>query len=603
MLSPILNAFIAAALLSTTITNTFAQVSKEEPESIQQKTQNVSLAKGKSVVVTANPFASKAAAAILEQGGTAVDAAIAAQAVLAVVEPQSSGLGGGTFLMYWDQPSRSLHALDGRETAPIGLQADVFLNSKNKPIPWIEATSKPNAIGVPGTVALLWTSHQRFGKLPWPELIKPAIKLARDGFKPSPRLVASVQLAKKIGVDHSQQFKDLYLPKGEHITEKNLFKNLALYNTLQTLANQGAKAFYQGVIAREIANKMKAISPKQDATLITLKDLSSYDVKERSPLCSQYKHWKICTFPPPSGGGVAILQTLKILEHFPLVQWGSANPKSLHTISEALKLTDADRNYWISDPNDFNTQTDLLLDKSYIEARKNLIKPNQILISPPHGVPDTNHHDAYRPQQKKFRDATTHLVIVDSEGNIANMTSSVETVFGSRYMAAGMILNNQLTDFSFSPEQDGLPIRNRARPKKRPLSSMAPTFVFQNGIPILAIGTPGGTTIPHYLSRTLISLLDWKLPASQAILMPHISVRQDLLFLEKINPTSQKYKAAINALTKTGHRVKRKKFSSGIALIKKDKHEWIGAADPRREGLSISITTIPTTKNQEPNSP
>ena len=566
-----------------------AVVSKEEPESLNKLAKSISISKGRSVVVTANPHASKAAIKIIKKGGNAIDAAIAAQTVLSVVEPQSSGLGGGTFLMYWDNSKKQLYALDGRETAPSGSNIDNFLDSQKNPIKWIDATRKTYSIGVPGTVALLWESHQRFGKLTWSENIKSAIEIAKNGFIPSNRLIDSIILAKKIGVEHSINFNSLYIPNGSVIKNTSLFKNIKLSKTLGLIAKDGADSFYHGKIANLITTSLKSYSDKSKERNITSIDLANYRVIERVPLCSSYKEWEICTFPPPSGGGIAILQTLKLVEGYPLKVWGPYEPKSIHVISEALKLADSDRNYWINDPMDFYVNTRKLLSKSYIAERRKLITLNKVIISPSFGKPENKTGLTYSPQASRFSPGTTHLVIVDKMGNIVNMTSSIETVFGSRYVVGGMILNNQLTDFSFISEKNGMPVKNRILPDKRPLSSMSPTFVFKNKKPIIAIGTPGGTTIPHYLSKALINLLTWDKSLIKTVSSEHISPREEILLIEKGSKNNDRINSTITGLRGIGHIIKFKEFSSGIAILKKDNDAWLGVADPRREGLSISI--------------
>ncbi len=550
----------------------------------------MSTASGQAVVVTANPLASDAALRILEKGGTAMDAVVSAQAVLAVVEPQSSGLGGGSFLLYWDHVNKSLYALDGRETAPAQVEADMWATSNGGTVPWLQATKSLSSIGVPGTVALLWEGHQQFGRLPWDVNFKRSIHLAKNGFIPSPRFLRSISLAKKIGINHSRAFKSLYLPKGSLPTKKIPFRNPKLSSTLGRLAKGGINEFYRGKVANElISNLQRQKDSKKKENIITHEDLASYKVQRRKPICRKYRSWEICSFPPPSGGGVAILQALGTYELLSKNNWSEKTIKHWHLLAESLRFADADRSHWIGDPLDYPVPIKGLLEETYIMKRANAIKMNNATSSPLAGNPAGSEFLDLASQPRTASGGTTHLVVVDIDGNIASYTSSVEMVFGSRHLSGGMILNNQLTDFSFLSNISGTPIANRVRGNKRPMSSMAPVIVFRDNRPVLAIGSPGGWLIPHYITNALIGALDFNFSPKEVVSQELLSVQPNSTLLEKSSNRPEARDKIHKELTSLGHQVKYSSFSSGLAIIKWQKGSWHGAADPRREGKAMSL--------------
>ncbi len=569
---------------------TSAQVNWDSPETLQSKDSVVSTATGRAVAVTANPLASDAALKILERGGTAMDAVVAAQAVLTVVEPQSSGLGGGSFLLYWDEQKKFLYALDGRETAPSRAGKDDWLNEDGTPLSWIKATKSLSAIGVPGTTALLWEGHGRFGRLPWNENFEESIRIAEQGFLPSPRFLSSIFLAKRIGINHSDAFKSLYLPNGD-LPNKNIpFQNKALARTLTRIADLGVEEFYRGNIAKDLLIDLNKYQlDGANVRTMTLNDLANYQIYERNPICRPYRKWRVCTFPPPSGGGIALLQTLGIFEILMPRNNEKKNVFSWHYLAESLRLADADRSHWIGDPIDWPVPVDGLLEDSYIKERAAFIKPNKAHLSPLPGTPRGSELLDLASQPRTSGGGTTHLVIVDIYGNIASYTGSVETVFGSRYISGGMILNNQLTDFSFVPSIGGKSISNRVGPKKRPMSSMSPVIVFSGNRPVIAIGSPGGWVIPHFLSNAIIKLLDLGLPPKEAVETSHLSVRPTETILEKNAFWFKDQLDIVKKLELLGHRVKTRSFSSGLALIQLRDGLWHGAADPRREGKAVGL--------------
>ena len=565
-----------------------APVSRDDPESSDPGRRRISTAAGSAVVVTANPLASSAALSVLRDGGSAADALVTAQAVLAVVEPQSSGLAGGGFLLFWDAQQQSLEVLDGREVAPQSSRPDDLLSPSGDPLPWREATARLDAIGIPGTVALLWDVHQQYGRLPWASTLQPAIQLARDGFRPSPRLLRSISLAQRIGVSHSPAFKSLYLPGGQPPPADQLFGNPALAHTLETLARDGGPVFYRGVLARRILQQMGALQAGEPGFRgWSQSDLSSYAVVRRQPLCSEQLQHRICTIPPPSSGGLAVLQTLALLEQsIDLSISSAADPQTWRQLARAQAWADADRLYWVHDPIDGTIPVRALLDPTYLQTRSTAMGTSTGARPAP-GLPAGIDHYPYGRPGKGREQGTTHIAIVDSDGNLASYTASVETVFGSRHLVAGMVMNNQLTDFAFRPMIQGKPVANRRRAGRRPVSSMAPVIVFRNDAPVLSVGSPGGRSIPHVLSRVLLASLAWQEPPARAVGLPHVSMRKATLVLEKEPPLPWTLSAA--KLQTRDQPVRFQRLGSGTGLLQWINGRWHGAADPRREGKALAL--------------
>ncbi len=567
-----------------------AEVNPSAPESIDEKKIKVSTASGQSVVVTANPLASNAALETLKKGGSAMDAVVAAQTVLAVVEPQSSGLGGGSFLMYWDEAKKSLIALDGRETASAQVEEDMWIKPDGKAMAWLKATKSQSAIGVPGTTALLWEGHRQFGRLPWKDNFHTSIDLGKKGFIPSPRFLRSISLAQRLGISHSPAFKSLYLPNGSLPNKKILFRNKELASTLSRISKKGINEFYRGDIANKLIDDLKLLKKKnKEIKSITNEDLANYTVIKREPICRKYRSWRVCTFPPPSGGGVALLQ---ILGTYELLSNNNSDQKMIkhwHHLAESLRFADADRSHWIGDPIDLPVPIKGLLDDNYIKNRASTIKGNKATFSPLPGNPKGSKLLDLASQPRTAGGGTTHLVVVDKYGNVASYTSSVETVFGTRNLSGGMILNNQLTDFSFISNVKGKPIANRIKPNKRPLSSMSPVIVFKDNRPVLALGSPGGWLIPHYIANALIGTLDFELSPKEVVSQKMLSVQPNYTVLEKNGDWSNEDNNIYQRLSNLGHVLKYSAFSSGLAVVKWHKGSWHGAADPRREGKALSL--------------
>ncbi len=565
-----------------------APVSRDDPESSDPGRRPISTAAGSAVVVTANPLASSAALRVLKNGGTAADALVTAQAVLAVVEPQSSGLAGGGFLLYWDSQQQNLEVLDGREVAPQRSRPGDLLTPIGDPLPWREATARLDAIGIPGTVALLWEAHQQFGRLSWARSLQPAIQLASDGFLPSPRLLRSISLAQRIGAGHNQAFTALYLPGGKPPPADQAFRNPLLGRTLEALAQRGGADFYRGTLARQILREMATLQAGDpDFRGWNPTDLSSYAVLRRQPLCSEQLKHQICTMPPPSSGGMGLLQTLALLNQTTDLPGSSAaDPQTWRQLARAQAWADADRLYWVHDPIDGGGPAAALLNPTYIQDRAKTMqaKPTK---APTPGLPPGIGRYPYGRPDKGREQGTTQVTIVDKFGNIASYTSSVETVFGSRHLVAGMVMNNQLTDFAFAPRINDQPVANRRLPRRRPMSSMAPTLVFRQGQPVLALGSPGGRSIPHLLSRVLLASLTWNESPQRSVGLPHLSSRGQRLVLEQDPPIP--WPLPLDQLQTSDQPARQQRVGSGTALVQKINGGWHGAADPRREGTALAL--------------
>ena len=582
-----LKALLLTLGLWSLLSATAAPISRDDPESTDQDRKGISSASGSAVVVTANPLASAEALAVLKEGGNAIDALVTAQAVLAVVEPQSSGLAGGGFLLHWDAKQRRLVVLDGREVAPERSQPDDLLDASGDPLPWRQATAQATAIGVPGTVALLWEAHQSHGHLPWGRTLQPAIRLANAGFLPSPRLLRSIRLAQRFGVSHSPDFQEIYLPGGRPPPAAQPFRNPALAKTLRQLARKGGPAFYQGPLAQQILREINALQASEpNFRGWTPADLSNYAVVRRAPLCNQQLQHQICTMPPPSSGGLALLQTLALLNQSTDLPSSSAGePQVWRQLARAQAWADADRLYWVHDPRDGAVPTAALLDLAYI-ARRAIAMQSADGSRPTPGLPPGIENYPYGVPDRVIEHGTSQITIVDAGGNIATYTSSVETIFGSRHLVAGMVLNNQLTDFAFKPSLGNKPVANRRLPGRRPMSSMAPTLVFRNGEPVLALGSPGGRSIPHLLSRVLLASLAWNEPPARAVALPHLSSRGKTLVLESDPPLPWPF--PLQQL-KSEASLRRQGIGSGTALVQRIEAGWQGAADPRREGTALAL--------------
>ncbi|WP_246019475.1 gamma-glutamyltransferase [Corallincola spongiicola] len=537
-------------------------------------------ARGSSVAVaTANKHASEAAMAMLKAGGSAVDAAIAAQMVLTLVEPQSSGIGGGAFMLHYDAKEGALTSLDGRESAPQAATPDMFLLPDGKPMAWKDALVGGRSVGVPGVVAMLKMAHDKHGVLPWKVLFEPAIKQAKEGFIVSPRLAKLVAANINPGMGLFESNKAYFFPDGKPIAEGSLLVNQPLADTLTAIAEFGPKAFYQGELARRIAYVVN--NAKVNPGLLSEKDLNHYTALERTPICGLYRGYKVCGMAPPSSGGVAVLQLLKLLEGSDLQALKPTSADAVHLFTQASKLAFADRNIYMADSDFVAVPVSEMLDDRYIKLRQGLITGRD------DGVVEAGQPVDYLralDASPEF-ESTSHLSIVDKRGNAVSMTTSIEMGFGSSLMVAGFLLNNQLTDFSLQPTRGALPVANRIEPGKRPRSSMAPTMVFRpDGRLWLVIGSPGGSRIIDYVAWSLLARIDWDMALQQAIDFPRVTNRNDYTALEKGTEIALLKKA----LEVRGHRVRLIDLNSGIHAIEVGDTFIDAAADPRREGLALA---------------
>jgi gamma-glutamyltranspeptidase/glutathione hydrolase len=544
----------------------------------------VQFATAKSFMISAaNAAAVDAGLDVLRAGGNAADAAVAVQLVLNLVEPQSSGLGGGAFILHWDAANRHLESYDGRETAPAAASPDRFLID-GRPRQFDDAVFGGLSVGVPGVLRALEALHRRHGRLPWARLFAPAIKLATDGFRVSPRLhlLLRWQGADDFSAAARAHFFDA---TGNAWPVGYLLKNPQFAASLRAIADGGADAFYQGAIAEAIVAAVRAAPNHQGD--ISAADLAGYSAKERAPICVEYRRYKVCGMGPPSSGGLAIAQVLKLIEPFDLGKGpGMAmNARALHLIAEAEKLAFADRDAYIGDP-DFVPAPGGLLNAGYLDARRGLIDPTAAMARPKPGAPPHTATGSFGDDTTLEVPGTSHFCVVDGDGNVLSMTTSIESAFGSRLWAAGFLLNNELTDFAFRPvDAKGRPLANGVAPGKRPRSSMAPTIVFDEaGRPWAALGSPGGSRIILYVVKALVALIDWQLDAQAATALMNFGSRGGPFEIEIDQPSAIWHALKVKPY---GHRVRADLLTSGThAIVVRQDGTLEGGADPRREGVA-----------------
>ncbi len=585
-------ALLSAALLAacTTTAPTLNYTVPNQPEGSSGYAEKPGWQTAKFAVAAANPLATDAGYQVLKAGGSAVDAAIAVQMVLTLVEPQSSGIGGGAFLMHFD--GKSVEAYDGRETAPAAANENLFIKPDGKPMAFIEGVVGGRSVGVPGTVRMLELAHQQHGKLPWAALFQPAITLAEQGFKVSARLntlLAAEQHLKKDPVAAAY----FYNASGQPWPVGHVLKNPELAQVLRDIAARGSKALLEGPVAQAIVDKIRShpTNPGQ----MTLADLSGYQPRKREPLCHDHavqpqKVYRLCGFPPPSSGAIAIGQMLGILQNtqgaaLPLGADGLPSADWLHFYTEAARLAFADRAQYVADPDFVPPPAGSwmsLLSTDYLAQRARLIGAQSMKVAQPGRPEGTRTSFAPMPHQPEY--GTSHISIVDAQGRAVAMTTTIEDAFGARQMVKGFLLNNELTDFSFAPrDAQGTPIANRVQPGKRPRSSMSPTLVFDKatGQLVMSGGSPGGALIIHYTAKTLWGTLHWGLNAQQAINLPNFgSANGPTLLEEKRFPA-----ATVDALKTRGHEVREMNMTSGLQAIQRMPGGYFGGADPRREGV------------------
>jgi gamma-glutamyltranspeptidase / glutathione hydrolase len=589
-IKPGLGTLAAAALLVACGTQSDRPSQPEIPSVFRVGLNSVTASKH--MAASANPLATEAGREILRAGGSAVDAAIAIQMVLTLVEPQSSGIGGGAFLMHWD--GRKVITYDGRETAPMAADEKLFLLPDGKAMPFYDAVVGGRAVGTPGAVRMLEVAHKQHGKLPWARLFEPAIRLAETGFPMSPRLNMQLAAEKYLKADATSAAY-FYSADGTPKAVGTPMRNPALAATLRAIA-ANPNSFYAGDIPADI---VKAARGHSNAGLLAVSDFAAYQVKQREPICTDYKQWRVCGFPPPSSGGIAVAQMLGIfasrnIAAVPPMSVMSASskpelqPDAVHLFSEAGRLAFADRGLYVADGDFVNVNVAGLVDPAYLKQRAQLIGDRSMGTAKP-GVPPGTQMGAAE-DGSPHRVATSHISVVDSSGNALSMTTTIEDVFGARMMVRGFLLNNQLTDFSFAPVADGRPVANRVQAGKRPRSSMAPTLVFDraSGQLVGAVGSPGGSQIIGYVAKTLVGVLDWNLDIRQAISLPNFGSRNGPTELER----GQFGPQMIEALKARGHDVREIDMTSGLQGIVRVRLPngslgWAGGADPRREGIAL----------------
>jgi len=574
-----------AALLASALPAMPAWAQFVDPELASPRDEKPLVRARNAMVVTANPYATEAGRAMLAKGGSAVDAAIAAQLVLTLVEPQSSGIGGGGFMLVWSK-EKGLVSLDGRETAPAGATPDRFMTPDGKPMEFLKALEGGRAVGTPGIPALLAESHKRWGKLPWAELFQPAIRLAEEGFPVSPRLNLLLRQFRRI-LETKPDMVALFFRNGEPLPVGETFRNPELAKTLRAMAAGGADAFYKGSVGKEMVRHLKAAAGEGGPATVSEADLAAYKVVERDPVCSRYRVYTVCGMAPPSSGGPGVAQILGLLERFDMKALGPDNPQVWHLFVEASRLAYADRDRYVGDPGFVQVPVSGMLDRGYLADRARLIDPAKAAKGPVQAGEPPFRQGALPTEGVEYDvPSTSHLSVVDASGMTVSFTTSVEFAFGSSMVSGGFILNNQLTDFSFVPVRDGRPVANAVAAGKRPRSSMSPTIVFgPEGTPALVAGSPGGGAIIAYVAQTVVSVLEFGLDPAQAVNLPRIVNRNGPTVVED-GPWAEGLKQALEGM---GHTVQVRQVPSGLHVIKITPEGLEGGADPRREGTAAGL--------------
>lgn len=549
------------------------------PEAATGRSERAAVRASRYMAVTANPYATRAAQEMLAAGGSAVDAAIAAQLVLNLVEPQSSGLGGGAFIVHYEAANGRMTAYDGRETAPAAAKATRFLKPDGTPLSFREAVQSGMAVGTPGLARVLELAHKEHGRLPWAKLFAPAIELAEKGFIVSPRLHGLLE-----GDPALRRYPAarayFYAADGSAVAIGSVLKNPAFADLLKRIAAQGADAFYRGPVAHDIAAAVAAQAPPGD---LTEADLAGYRAVKRDVVCGKYRVYTICGMPPPGSGTTTILALLGMLERFDM---GAVKPNSVeavHLFSEAGALAYADRDRYVADPDFVPVPVAGLINRDYLRERSRLINPAKSMGRAQPGMPP-GAPTAYASDSLSEVHGTSHLSIVDAQGNAVVMTTTIESQFGARILVHGVLLNNEMTDFSWVPEENGRPVANRIEPGKRPRSSMTPTLVFgPDGKLFMLMGAPGGNAIPNFVAKALIGVLDWHLDVQQAVALPNMGSRNRGLDIER----GTVLESEADALRAMGHQVNLFDFPSGLHGIMITPQGLVGGSDPRREGEAM----------------
>ncbi|MEQ9258583.1 MAG: gamma-glutamyltransferase [Roseovarius sp.] len=532
------------------------------------------------MIAAANPLAVEAGAVVLRAGGTAADAMVAVQAVLGLVEPQSSGLGGGAFLLWYDAETGAVTSLDGRETAPLAATPRLFQTEAGEPLDFFDAVVGGRSVGVPGTPALMEEAHRRWGKAEWHGLFAPAIRLAEEGFAVSPRL-ASMVAADAVRLTRFAPTRNYFFPEGKLLEVGQTLQNPSYADTLRILARDGASPFYTGTIAEDIVQTVRE-APGNPGVLAPL-DLAIYQVRERAPVCPEYRGYAVCGMGPPSSGGLTVGQILGMLEAYDLATLGPESPEAWRLIGDASRLAFADRGRYMADSDFVPVPVQGLIDPGYLARRAERLDRATALDEATPGEPEFDHALNWADDISLEFPSTSHISIVDSYGNALSMTTTIENGFGSRLMVRGFLLNNELTDFSFRSHEEGRAIANAVAPGKRPRSSMAPTIVLKEGKPVLVIGSPGGSRIIGFVTRAIIAHLDWGMNAQEALDAPNLVNRFGTFDIE----AARVPEALATGLAGLGFEVSARPLVSGLHAIARTADGLEGGADPRREGVAL----------------
>ena len=577
--------FTAIALgigLSVSVNQTHAKEASDSvapEESTATSQQSMQLA-SQYMVAAANPHAARAGLAVLEDGGSAIDAMVATQLILGLVEPQSSGLGGGAFLVYYDAKQERITTYDGRETAPLAATPRLFQTEDGEKLKFWDAVVGGRSVGTPGTVKLLFDTQAKYGKLEWARLVQPAIDLAEQGFAVSERLHTMISNdVERLSV-HPDTKAYFFDADGNAHPVGHVLKNQAYADTLKQISSGGADAFYSGPIAQAIVDKVQNAG---NPGVLSMADLNYYSIKERAPVCVDYRSYDVCGMGPPSSGALTVGQILGLVQPFDLAQLGPNSAESWRIIGDASRLAFADRGRYMADSDYVPMPTEGLVSPDYLAQRSELLNTDKALESVSAGSPEWDHAMLQANDESIEFDSTSHFSIVDAEGNVVSITTTIENGFGSRLMSGGFLLNNELTDFSFATHKEGVPIANRVEPGKRPRSSMSPTIVSKDGKPYMVVGSPGGSRIIGYVAKTIIAHLDWGLDVQEAINLPHAVNRFGTYDLEKDTSAV----ALQGELAALGFKVNVRDLNSGLHAIVIDNDQLMGGADPRREGVAI----------------
>ena len=556
----------------------FEAISTEVAKSLEAKAKGDPVFAKNWMVSVANPHAAAAGARVLSEAGTAADAMVAVQAVLGLVEPQSSGIGGGAFLVWYDSKSGEITTLDGRETAPLAATPRLFQNENGERLKFWDAVVGGRSVGVPGTPALMEAAHKKWGQNSWNSLFSEAIDLADNGFAVSPRLAALVARdAERLG--RFSDTADYFFPNEQPLVEGHLLTNPAYADLMRRMAKDGAEVIYSGDIARAIIDTVRGA--EKNPGVLSLTDLQIYKVKERPAVCAPFRGYQVCGMGPPSSGALTVGQILGLLNQFPP---GSSNdPQTLRLIGDASRLAFADRGRYMADSDFVPMPTQGLLAQDYLSERAKLLNGPDALTEAVPGNPEYSHALLWADDVSLELPSTSHISIVDRFGNALSMTTTIENSFGSRLMTHGFLLNNELTDFSFSSHRNGVPIANRVEPGKRPRSSMSPTIILKDGRPTLVIGSPGGSRIIGYVAEAIVAHIDWGMNVQAAVSIPHAINRFGTYDLEK----GTSLEGMVAPLEELGYKVNLRSLNSGLHAISIGENGLFGGADPRREGIAI----------------